>query len=615
MRWKGRFGGSNPNWIKTQLGGKVGSLAGSMSFVSRLFVALPIGLAYFAAVAVSLTLTRYDGGVAFLWFAASIMIAALRVRPRSEWLPVVVVCGVASAVGTGFLGLGWAFALPLAAINMIEGLLGAELLTRGRARRAALGTPGWLLEFIVPIGIVAPAVMAALLGIVFLWTKLDPVSAAIHAFCGHALGNLAFTPLTRLIALGGFRSLGVELLQNGKAEMIGLLSALAIVGVVVFGQHQLPLLFLPVLPMILIAFRLGFAGSAVSVVIIAVIGGIFTLIGQGPLHLIAKPLGFQMQFLQFYLASIVVTALPVAADVKNRADLHRAMRLSEERYRLMAEHSTDILMHLEMDGSIRYVSPAMEQITGFDPNALIGTFARNLVPLDQRPILLQGHLATLAARGATHSIEYIALTKGGGRIWLESRARALMDDKGEIESSLCIVRDVSDRKEKELRLSVAAMTDPLTGLANRRAFEAAVAARTAERKDDETDCIALFDIDLFKRVNDTYGHDAGDVVLRGFAKVLSGAVRHNDTVARIGGEEFAVLFPNSSIPNALMICERIRQEMAQSSVAVGGQAIRVTVSGGVALLREEGIERALKQADQALYAAKRGGRDQMALAA
>ena len=159
------------------------------------------------------------------------------------------------------------------------------------------------------------------------------------------------------------------------------------------------------------------------------------------------------------------------------------------------------------------------------------------------------------------------------------------------------------------------MTDPLTGLANRRAFEAAVAARTAVRNDGETDCIALFDIDLFKRVNDTYGHDAGDVVLCGFAKVLSGAIRRDDTVARIGGEEFAVLFSNSSIPDALMICERIRQEMAQSSVEVGGQAIRVTVSGGVAILCEEGIERALKQADQALYAAKRGGRDQMALAA
>ena len=190
-----------------------------------------------------------------------------------------------------------------------------------------------------------------------------------------------------------------------------------------------------------------------------------------------------------------------------------------------------------------------------------------------------------------------------------------MDENGEIESTLCIVRDVSARKEKELLLTEAAMTDPLTGLANRRAFEAAAMARAGERSEVEADCIALFDIDRFKRVNDTYGHDIGDAVLCRFAEVLSKVVRGNDLVARIGGEEFVVLFPGSSVPVALMICERIRREMAAAEVAVSGQIVRVTVSGGVALVSQAGIERALKQADQALYAAKRGGRDQMALAA
>ena len=126
-------------------------------------------------------------------------------------------------------------------------------------------------------------------------------------------------------------------------------------------------------------------------------------------------------------------------------------------------------------------------------------------------------------------------------------------------------------------------------------------------------------VNLLKSGGQHSGHIHPHSILSGTLYVEvpdnAGAIRRDDTVARIGGEEFAVLFSNSSIPNALMICERIRQEMAQSSVEVGGQAIRVTVSGGVAILCEEGIERALKQADQALYAAKRGGRDQMALAA
>lgn len=377
----------------------------------------------------------------------------------------------------------------------------------------------------------------------------------------------------------------------------------------------MPLLFMPLLPMIFVAFRLGFAGSVVGIMIIATIGGYFTMAGLGPIQLIHGDLETHLRFAQFYLGTIVLTVLPVAANLRNRMELLRAVQVSEQGYRLIAEYSSDLIVHCEPDGLIRYVSPAIKEITGFDPEELIGSTESNMIPLDQRPVVLQGFRSTLAARGEIHSFEYVALTKGGGRIWLESRSRALMNENGGVESILCIVRDVSVRKENELRLSEEAMTDPLTGLANRRAFEAVVVSRAAMRKSGEADCIAVFDIDLFKRVNDSFGHDAGDLVLGGFAKVLSGAVRRADTVARIGGEEFAVLFSNSSIPNALMICERIRQDMAQMSVEVDGQAIRVTVSGGVAPLCDEGLKHALKQADLALYAAKRGGRDQMALAA
>lgn len=230
-------------------------------------------------------------------------------------------------------------------------------------------------------------------------------------------------------------------------------------------------------------------------------------------------------------------------------------------------------------------------------------------------MLRLGHMATLAGRGESHSFEYIALTKGGGRLWFESRARALLDEQGNIDGTLCMVRDVSARKEKELKLSHDALTDKLTGLPNRRSFEEAVAERAAIERRAGSDCVAIFDIDRFKRVNDTFGHDAGDAVLQTFARVLRGVVRQGDCIARLGGEEFAVLFPDTLVPQALMVCERLREEMARATTNAGGHMIGVTVSGGVSQLGTEGLEPALKQADQALYAAKRGGRDQMALAA
>ena len=125
----------------------------------------------------------------------------------------------------------------------------------------------------------------------------------------------------------------------------------------------------------------------------------------------------------------------------------------------------------------------------------------------------------------------------------------------------------------------------------------------------------MFDIDRFKRVNDEHGHDAGDAVLRTFADVVRRVVRDSDSIARIGGEEFAVLFPATAIPQALIVCDRLRVEMGRAVTVIGDEEIRVTVSGGVALVGRQGPEFALKQADLALYTAKRGGRDQMALAA
>jgi diguanylate cyclase (GGDEF)-like protein len=155
----------------------------------------------------------------------------------------------------------------------------------------------------------------------------------------------------------------------------------------------------------------------------------------------------------------------------------------------------------------------------------------------------------------------------------------------------------------------------LTGLPNRRAFQSLVASRQQAVRDGGSDCIALLDIDFFKRVNDSWGHDAGDEVLRGFAIVARRELRQKDLVARLGGEEFAILFPDTSLVQAMQICERLRTAVGRRRTSALLPNLRVTVSGGVATLGPGGLECALKVADEALYTAKRSGRDQLALAA
>ena len=159
-----------------------------------------------------------------------------------------------------------------------------------------------------------------------------------------------------------------------------------------------------------------------------------------------------------------------------------------------------------------------------------------------------------------------------------------------------------------------ALTDSLTGLYNRRYFTAhleGLMARIAEGAQGAA--VLLLDVDLFKRVNDTYGHAAGDVVLREVAQRLARNVRSFDLVARYGGEEFVVVMPETALPIATMVAERLRAAIAEKPIAIGeiGREIPVTISIGIAVTLEHGDSAtgALARADEALYEAKASGRN------
>jgi len=159
-----------------------------------------------------------------------------------------------------------------------------------------------------------------------------------------------------------------------------------------------------------------------------------------------------------------------------------------------------------------------------------------------------------------------------------------------------------------------ALTDALTGLHNRRHFETHLKALIARYGEAERDiALLLFDIDRFKGINDTFGHDAGDDVLKEFAVRLRKAVRGFDLVARLGGEEFVVVMPETDAALANEAAERVRHDVESAPFQARGAAIEVTVSVGVARFRGRGdtIDGMLKRADEALYRAKRSGRNRV----
>jgi diguanylate cyclase (GGDEF)-like protein len=174
------------------------------------------------------------------------------------------------------------------------------------------------------------------------------------------------------------------------------------------------------------------------------------------------------------------------------------------------------------------------------------------------------------------------------------------------------LRDENARLLKELRK--ASLTDPLTGLPNRRAFEDALGRERARaRRQGTTLSLVLFDLDHFKDVNDTLGHDGGDEVLRHFARTVSGLLRGGDALYRVGGEEFAALLPDTTPTGALEAAARILGAVATRPVRYHDAMLSVTSSAGVACTNGEESHRVVADADAALYQAKRGGRNRVFL--
>ena len=276
---------------------------------------------------------------------------------------------------------------------------------------------------------------------------------------------------------------------------------------------------------------------------------------------------------------------------------------------LLLEAGGDLaIVTLDPGGDVVSWNPGAERLLGFRSREIVGRSASVLCP---------GHEAesTAARRCVVHETIHgsrdsdgLLLRSDGTTVWANLVSVPLLGEAGELRGFALIVRDASERRKAEVALSTAterleelASTDPLTGLRNRRDFDRVL--RTLPR---ERFAVLAIDVDHLKRVNDEFGHDAGDVLLRSVAVTLSVLVRGWDTLARLGGDEFAVLLPGAGPEEAAKVAERMR-------VAIHGvptQVARITVgwSTGVAGADPRAVWSA---ADQHLYAAKRGGRDRV----
>lgn len=269
--------------------------------------------------------------------------------------------------------------------------------------------------------------------------------------------------------------------------------------------------------------------------------------------------------------------------------------------------------------SLLFVSDGCVELTGYEPPELISS--RHLGYSDLLDVTTRErvgrHISEALTADQPFSVEYSLIRKDKREVWVWERGRGVVGDQGEtlVEG---VVLDISDRKKLESELEELATRDPLTGLLNRRELSRLLDEELERAKRYQRSMAILWiDFDHFKDVNDTYGHAAGDSVLKSVSKLLLDSVRGVDWVGRFGGEEFVIVLPEMDINEARETAERIRYLISSVPQPLGdGHSVRLTISVGVAVFPNHGVAapQLRAAADRAMYRAKERGRNCVSMA-
>ena len=307
-----------------------------------------------------------------------------------------------------------------------------------------------------------------------------------------------------------------------------------------------------------------------------------------------------------------------AMNITDRKRIEEAIKSNERKLRALAESAYDSIVMIDSKGRVSFWNHAAEKLFGYTEDEALGCQVHSLItPEEDRASAMEG-LKDFVVTGDGPVVskveETVGLRKDGTRFPVE---RSIASFKlGGVWCAVATIRDITERKATEAKLRELATTDSLTGLYNRRRFMELSEREFARSVRYDRD-LALFmlDIDFFKNVNDTYGHSVGDEVLRSLSEIAILALRNADIIGRLGGEEFAVLLPETGGEAAFEVAERLRLSVERAAINTAGGDLGITVSIGVAIRDAETnvIETLLKKADVALYDAKQSGRNLVVL--
>lgn len=320
----------------------------------------------------------------------------------------------------------------------------------------------------------------------------------------------------------------------------------------------------------------------------------------------------KINFIPMTLENKVEGVYLIFKDMTAELLAKEALLKSEERFRLIAENSSDLIQIVDQAGYLSYISPSHQRVLGFnisefEQKKLVDFVAEKYI--DKVEVYLD-----LAIREKnTKKVEVRFRHVEGDYHWFEMKIEPVFSADGSYHHTNVFARDIEERKSYEKELRRLAYRDPLTGLANRRLFDSQMEKVIAKTERDEIPfAVIMLDLDNFKEVNDDFGHEAGDQVIIQMSKRILNTVRDMDTVGRLGGDEFIILLPEiENKENLTRLIKRLEQNL-QKPYQIESTYFRVGVSFGAVLSDHHAVSRlntVVATADKALYAAKRAGKN------
>jgi len=299
-------------------------------------------------------------------------------------------------------------------------------------------------------------------------------------------------------------------------------------------------------------------------------------------------------------------------DITDKKKLFNELKESEERYRLITEHTSDLIKIINPQGTVLYSSPSHFDVLGIKPDETL-----------TKPIFIGMHhdsmetfkftIEKIISTRKPTSIRFQRITQKGEFIWLHTIGSPILNNEGnKVDKILFVARNITERKKYEEQLQHYALVDHLTGQPNRRYFFSRLLEEMEKAKCfHSTLAVMILDIDRFKHINDSMGHDIGDQVLKEFSERVKDCLHEHDIFARIGGDEFAILLPDVKDNQAIVnVANRIIYSL-QDKWVIDEHQFNTTSSIGISFYSpyELNYKTLIKQADKALYQAKEDGRN------